>query len=93
MEKRKYHYEYAAYTDNLCYGEEQIGYIVKADGKDLTDASRAVIELDGTMNTQYVTLTVENPKAPEAVTLRRISSFSWNPFMLPVCSRALRTKS
>jgi len=57
--------DFSCYTDNLCYGEEQIGYIVKVDGKDLTDASRAVVELDGTMNTQYVTLTVENPKAPD----------------------------
>ena len=24
MEKRKYHYEYAAYTDNLCYGRQLI---------------------------------------------------------------------
>ena len=24
MEKRKYHYEYAAYTDNLCWGRQLI---------------------------------------------------------------------
>lgn len=24
MEKRKYHYEYAAYTNNLCYGRQLI---------------------------------------------------------------------
>ena len=23
--KRKYHYEYAAYTDNLCYGRKFLG--------------------------------------------------------------------
>ena len=24
MEKRKYHYEYVAYTSNLCYGRQEI---------------------------------------------------------------------
>ena len=34
MEKKKYHYEYAAYTDNLCYGRQLI----------VQDSSRAYVE-------------------------------------------------
>lgn len=56
--------DFDSYTERLCYGEEQVGYRVKVDGNDVTDAGFAEIELDGTMNTQTVTVTVENPKAP-----------------------------
>lgn len=56
--------DFDCYTENLCYGEEQIGYRVKVNGKDVTDTGFAEIELDGTINTQSVTVTVENPKAP-----------------------------
>lgn len=56
--------DFACYTDNLCYGEETVGYRVKVDGQDVTDASGTEIALDGTMNTQTVSVTVENPKAP-----------------------------
>ncbi|MDO4745120.1 MAG: PQQ-binding-like beta-propeller repeat protein [Bacillota bacterium] len=51
-----------------CYGEDEIGYIVKVDGVDVTDAGAASIPLDGTLNTQDVTVTVENHKAPEGTT-------------------------
>ena len=34
MERRKYHYEYAAYTDNLCYGRQLI----------VRDRSKAYVE-------------------------------------------------
>ena len=53
------------YEDNLCYGEEDVGYRIKVDGADVTEAGKAVIPLDGTINTQTVTITVENDKAPE----------------------------
>ena len=53
------------YEDNTCYGEEDVGYRIKVDGTDVTAAGSAVIPLDGTVNTQTVTVTVENDKAPE----------------------------
>lgn len=52
------------YMDNPCYGESEVGYRVKVDGVDVTATDTAVIPLDGTMNTQNVTITVENDKAP-----------------------------
>ena len=52
------------YAENLCYGEEAVGYRVFADGVDVTEAGTAVVELDGTMNTQTVAVTVANDKAP-----------------------------
>jgi hypothetical protein len=56
--------DFSCYSENLCYGEEQIGYQVSVNGTDVTESGRAVIELDGTMETQSVSITVENPKAP-----------------------------
>ena len=50
-----------------CYGEERIGYIMKADGVDATENGTVQIELDGTLQTQTMTITVENEKAPEGV--------------------------
>lgn len=55
----------SCYTDNTCYGETEVGYRVKADGVDVTETGTTVIELDGTLNTQTVTITVENDKAPD----------------------------
>lgn len=57
--------DFSCYTENFCYGEDRIGYRVIVDGIDVTDTYRAIIELDGTMNTQSVSITVENSKAPE----------------------------
>lgn len=56
--------DFSCYSENLCYGEAQIGYQVSVDGTDVTESGRAVIELDGTMETQSVSITVENSKAP-----------------------------
>lgn len=59
----------AAPAGDCCYGEDQIGYRITVKEKDqetlLQEAGRAVIELDGTIDTQTVTITVENDKAPE----------------------------
>ena len=56
--------DFDCYTDNLCYGEDEMGYRVTVDGVDATVAGLAVIELDGTLNTQTVSILVENPKSP-----------------------------
>ena len=53
------------YEDNTCYGEEDVGYRIKVDGADVTAEGYALIPLDGTINTQTVTVTVENDKAPQ----------------------------
>ena len=53
------------YESNTCYGEEDVGYRIKVDGTDVTAEGGAVISLDGTINTQTVTVTVENDKAPD----------------------------
>lgn len=56
------------YTDTTCYGEENVGYRVKLDGEDVTDNEVAEVALDGTINTQDVTITVENDKSPLGTT-------------------------
>ena len=61
--------DFSCYSENLCYGEEQIGYRVSVNGTDVTESGRAVIELDGTMDTQSVSITVENPKAPNGTSI------------------------
>ena len=53
------------YLDNFCFGEEEIGYRVLVDGTDVTETGIGTVALDGTMETQTVTVTVENDKAPE----------------------------
>ena len=58
----------SCYEDNTCYGEESVGYRVKVNGADVTGTGEAVISLDGTINTQTVTVTVENDKAPAGST-------------------------
>ena len=52
------------HTGNTCYGEDEVGYRVKVDGTDATESGVAAIVLDGTIETQDVTITVENDKAP-----------------------------
>ena len=53
------------YEENACYGEEDVGYRIRVDGTDVTAEGGVVIPLDGTINTQTVTVTVENDKAPD----------------------------
>jgi len=59
------------YKDNLCYFEEEVGYRIKAGEEgtdeiiDATESGLVTIELDGSMATQVVKITVENDKAPE----------------------------
>ena len=57
------------YTENLCYGEESVGYRLFVDGVNVTESGTAAIELDGTMNTQTVQITVSNEKAPTGTTI------------------------
>ena len=47
-----------------CYGESQLGYRIEANGEDITEAGKAIVELDGTLETQNVVITVSNDKAP-----------------------------
>lgn len=49
---------------NTCYGEDTTGYKVSVDGVDVTEKAYAEIELDGTINTQTVTVKVTNEKVP-----------------------------
>ncbi len=58
----------SCYTDNLCYGEEQVGYRIKVDGVDVTESDVTEIPLNGTIETQDVTITVENDKASNGTT-------------------------
>lgn len=53
------------YSGKTCYGEEEVGYTVSVDGEVVADGETAQINLDGTMQTQTATVTVENPKAPD----------------------------
>ena len=53
------------YLDSACFGEEAVGYEIFVDGVDVTANGMANIRLDGTMNTQVVTVMVKNAKAPE----------------------------
>lgn len=54
--------EAAGGSFNTCYGDDTTGYRVAVDGVDVTEAAEAVVELDGTINTQTVTLKVTNDK-------------------------------
>ena len=65
--------DFDCYTDNLCYGDEKMGYRVKVDGTDATDAGLALIKLDGTMETQTVSIQVENPKSPNGTSVYTVS--------------------
>ncbi|MBE6967587.1 MAG: hypothetical protein E7444_04005 [Ruminococcaceae bacterium] len=56
---------FVSYTDNLCFGEESVGYEILVDGVNVTESKLSAIALDGTMNTQVVTVTVKNEKTPE----------------------------
>lgn len=58
----------SCYEDNLSYGEETVGYRVFVDGVDVTEAGKATVDLDGTIQTQTVSIIVENEKAPSGST-------------------------
>lgn len=64
MAAKKVELSLQCYEDNLSYGEEAVGYRVFVDGADVTEVGKAVIDLDGTIQTQTVTVVVENKKAP-----------------------------
>lgn len=64
MAARKLNLAFSRYMDELCYGESEVGYRVLVDGMDVTGADSAAIALDGTLDTQDVTVEVKNDKAP-----------------------------
>lgn len=64
MVSQKLELTLSRYTENRCYGEESVGYRLFVDGVDVTESGTASIEIDGTMNTQTVQITVTNEKAP-----------------------------
>ena len=53
------------YQNGTCYGEDSVGYRVLVDSVDVTDTGTVDIPLDGTIETQTVSILVENDKAPE----------------------------
>ena len=57
-----------SYTDNPSYGEENVGYRIRANGQPVDSGSAVVTALDGTINTQKMTIAVENDKAPGGTT-------------------------
>ncbi|MBR3597772.1 MAG: cadherin-like beta sandwich domain-containing protein [Clostridia bacterium] len=61
------------YTDKKAFGEEDVGYSVIVNGKEVEADGKAEIELDGTIETQFVTVIVENSKAPEGTTEYKIN--------------------
>ena len=63
---------FACYEENLCFGEEQVGYRVLVDGVEVTQYGSAVIELDGSFETQTILVTVMNEKAPEGTAVYQL---------------------
>ena len=60
---------------NLCYGESELGYRIAGD---------TVITLDGTEQTQYAALTVENDKSPNGSTTYSIAILKSPPVVATV---------
>ena len=56
-----------AHNGNLCPGEDSLGYRIKIDGQDITQTGYYDYPLTGTIETQDVTITVENDKAPDGI--------------------------
>ena len=56
--------ELTAYTENLSADDASVGYQLLVDGEDVTPSGKSDIALDGSMETQKVTITVKNEKAP-----------------------------
>lgn len=65
MAAKELNLAFARYMDNTCYGEPEVGYRVLVDGVDVTEDDSAAVSLDGTLNTQNVTVEVKNDKAPQ----------------------------
>ena len=63
---------YTVPNGSCCYGEDSIGYTVSGD---------TVIALDGTIETQYAVLTVQNPKAPQGSSAYRIAILKSPPVL------------
>lgn len=57
-------FDVSTYKTNKCYGESEVGYQVFQDGEDVTELKTIEIPLNGTIETQDVTITVKNDKAP-----------------------------
>lgn len=68
MEAKSLDLYISCYADKLCYGEDKVGYTVEVDGVDVTEADKAVVEMDGTMETQNVKIAVKNQKAQNGTT-------------------------
>ncbi|MBQ7873903.1 MAG: cadherin-like beta sandwich domain-containing protein [Oscillospiraceae bacterium] len=64
---------FATYKDKKAFGEEEVGYRVKVNGKDVTETGTGEVELNGTIETEIVQILVENEKAPEGTTEYKIS--------------------
>ena len=54
-----------AHNGNLCPGDESLGYRIKVNGEELNPDGSYDFPLTGTIETQDVTITVENDKAPD----------------------------
>lgn len=61
------------YMDKKTFGEENVGYSVKVNGEAVLDDGKTEIELDGTIETQFVNITVENSKSPKGTTEYKIN--------------------
>lgn len=72
MAAKELNLAFTRYTDNTCYGETEVGYRVLVDGVDATQTDSATIAFNGTLETQVVTVTVENDKAPAGTGTYRI---------------------
>ena len=73
MAARELKLGYAVPNGSRCYGEESIGYAVQGD---------TLIQLDGTIGTQYAALTVTNPKAPNGSTVYRVNILKSPPVLV-----------
>lgn len=64
MAANKLELSMAAYTDNYCYGEDEIGYRILVNGEAVGADGKAAVELNGSIETEVVSVVVENDKAP-----------------------------
>ena len=63
----------SGYTDKKAFGEENVGYRIKVNGQEIAEGEIAQIELDGTIETQFVTVTVENDKSKKGTSEYKIN--------------------
>ena len=66
------------------YGEEENSYRVLADGKNVTTEGSAIIQLDGTINTQTAVVKVESDQSPEGSTEYKINILKSPPVEVTV---------